>query len=139
VSASKIHRTVQAYNKNGQDRHSNKPWVGRREERTIMTVEEEKMLLSEVEGEALKGKILIYKHIKAKVEKNLGVQFQMIIFGIYLSDITGRRHAPVLRTQKQTRKSKTSIKKTQKVTGNQNIRIPFGGYRQASIQVVFSG
>jgi transposase len=72
VSASKIHRTVQAYNKNGQDWHSTKPWGGRREERSIMTLEEEKLLLSEVEDEALQGQILIYKHIKAKVEKKSG-------------------------------------------------------------------
>jgi transposase len=72
VSKSKIFRVVQAYNKNGQKWHSDKQWGGRREERSIMTLEEERQLLSETEGEALKGKILIYKHIKAKVEKYSG-------------------------------------------------------------------
>jgi transposase len=72
VSKSKIFRTVQAYNKNGLEWHSNKPWGGRREERSIMTLKEEKQLLSEVEGEALKGEILIYKHLKEKVEGYAG-------------------------------------------------------------------
>jgi transposase len=46
VSKSKIFRTVQAYNKNGRNWHSNKQWGSRREERSIMILAEEKQLLS---------------------------------------------------------------------------------------------
>ncbi|MDR3287558.1 MAG: hypothetical protein LBT27_08960, partial [Prevotellaceae bacterium] len=45
---------------------------GRREERSLMTLEEERQLLSEAEQDALNGKILICKHIKTRIEEKLG-------------------------------------------------------------------
>jgi transposase len=45
---------------------------GRREARNLMTLEEERQLLSETEQDALNGKILIYNHIKIRIEEKLG-------------------------------------------------------------------
>ncbi len=72
VKESKIRYTVQLYNKLGKDWRTYGKWGGRREARSIMSLEEEKKLLSEIETLALEGKILIYKHIKGIVEIKIG-------------------------------------------------------------------
>jgi transposase len=71
ITKSKIYRLLQAYNKHGKDWQPLKPRGGRREERSLMTLEEERQLLAEAEQDALSGKILIYKHIKTRIEEKL--------------------------------------------------------------------
>ena len=72
VKKSKIYRVIQSYNKHGKSWRTYDNWGGRREARCILTLEEEVSLLKELEAEALKGQIMIYKHIKEKVEAKAG-------------------------------------------------------------------
>ncbi|KAA6319439.1 hypothetical protein EZS27_030670, partial [termite gut metagenome] len=52
VSKSRIYRIIQSYNKQGKDWRLSKQWGGRREARSLMSLEEEGKLLKEVETEA---------------------------------------------------------------------------------------
>jgi len=72
ITKSKIYYTVQYYNKHGVNWRTYGNWGGRREERSVLSMEEEKKLLKEFEEDALIGKILIYKHIKSRVEVKVG-------------------------------------------------------------------
>ncbi|KAA6349998.1 hypothetical protein EZS27_002606 [termite gut metagenome] len=72
VSKSKIYRIIQSYNKQGKEWRVAKQWGGRMEARSLMSLEEERKLLKEVETEALSGQILIYKDIKGKIELKMG-------------------------------------------------------------------
>jgi transposase len=72
VSKSRIYRIIQSYNKTGKAWRVAKQWGGRREERSLMSLEEERRLLKEVEIEALSGQILIHKDIKGKIELKVG-------------------------------------------------------------------
>lgn len=69
---SKVYYVIQCYNKHGINWRTYDNWGGRREERCNLSLKEEKSLLNELEADALSGKILIYKHIKSKVEAKVG-------------------------------------------------------------------
>ena len=71
TTKSKVYYTIQSYNKQGKDWRSYSNWGGRREERCILTLEEEKTILNSLEQDALSGKVLIYKHVKDIVEKKI--------------------------------------------------------------------
>ena len=71
VSKHKIYKVIQEYNKNGENWRTYDNWGGRRESRCILTLEEESNLLKKFEEEAFSGKILIYKHIKQRVENKV--------------------------------------------------------------------
>ena len=66
-----LFRSVKGYNKQGKDWRKNDNWGGRREARCILTLAEEKQILDSIEKDALIGKILIYKHVKEIVEKQI--------------------------------------------------------------------
>ena len=72
VSKHKIYNVIQQYNKHGKEWRSYDNWGGRRESRCNLSIEEEASILKEVEDDALKGNILIYKHIKSIVEEKVG-------------------------------------------------------------------
>ncbi|KAA6325322.1 hypothetical protein EZS27_025451 [termite gut metagenome] len=72
VSKSRIYRILQSYNKQGIEWRVSKQWGGRREARSLMSLEQEGKLLKEVETEALSGQILIHKDIKGKIELKMG-------------------------------------------------------------------
>ncbi|KAA6337623.1 hypothetical protein EZS27_014300 [termite gut metagenome] len=72
VSKSKIYRIIQSYNTEGKEWRVSKQWGGRREARRLMSLEQERQLLQEVEAEALSGQILIHKDIKGKIELKVG-------------------------------------------------------------------
>jgi len=72
VTESKVKAVIQAYNKHGKDWRIYGKWGGYREERCLLSINEEKKLLSEIESSALEGKILIFRHIKEAVEQKVG-------------------------------------------------------------------
>lgn len=74
VTKQKIYSVIQGYNKYGTSWRTYDNWGGRREERCIFSLETEAEILEELEQEALSGNILIYKHIKVKVEEKAGKQ-----------------------------------------------------------------
>ena len=71
VTVNKIYKTVEKYNKLGASWKSNVRWGGRREERSIMTLEKEREFLHSMETEALNGTILTYQQIKSKLEEKI--------------------------------------------------------------------
>ncbi|KAA6319560.1 hypothetical protein EZS27_030565 [termite gut metagenome] len=88
VSKSRIYRIIQFYNKQGKDWRLSKQWGGRREARSLMSLEEECKLLKEVETEALSGQILIHKDIKGKIESKVGRE----VSDDYVWDLFKRHH-----------------------------------------------
>lgn len=72
VGKHKIYNVIQQYNKEGKGWRTYDNWGGRRESRCNLSLEEEASLLKEVEVDALRGNILIYKHIKNIVEQKTG-------------------------------------------------------------------
>ncbi|KAA6307354.1 hypothetical protein EZS27_040977 [termite gut metagenome] len=72
VSLSKVYHTVQQYNQLGPSWRTNKKRGGRREARSLMSLEEESNILKRIEKQALSGQILIYKQLKSLIEKQLG-------------------------------------------------------------------
>ncbi len=72
VTKTKVWAVIQQYNKFGKDWRIYGKWGGRREARSLMTIEEEAKLLSEIEEKALAGEILIYQNIKGIVEDKIG-------------------------------------------------------------------
>jgi transposase len=72
ITATKVYKKVQTYNKYGVDWLKDKKWGGRREERCHLSIEEEKKLLKQLEEKALNGFILTYKQIKKEVEGKVG-------------------------------------------------------------------
>ena len=72
VKRSKVLKTIQLYNKLGQDWRTYGKWGGRRETRCHLSLEDEKLLLKSLEDAALSGKILTFKHIMEEVERVVG-------------------------------------------------------------------
>jgi transposase len=72
VLKSKVYFVVQCYNKYGLNWRTYDNWGGRRENRCKLSLEDEKLLLKNIEADALSGKILTYKHVKNKVEAKIG-------------------------------------------------------------------
>lgn len=72
INKEKVYRLVQLYNKQGEGFDRNLKWGGRREERSTMTLKEEKSLLTTIEDKAKKGQILTIRDIKKEIENYLG-------------------------------------------------------------------
>jgi transposase len=72
ISLSKVYLVVRRYNKFGKNWYIGDRRGGRRESRCHLTLGEEKTLMKSLEAEALSGNILIFRHIKAKVEAIVG-------------------------------------------------------------------
>ncbi|KAA6331387.1 hypothetical protein EZS27_020003 [termite gut metagenome] len=72
VSISKVYHVIQQYNQLGVSWRTNKKRGGRREARSLMSLEEESNLLKQIEKQALSGQILIYKQVKSLIEEQLG-------------------------------------------------------------------
>jgi len=72
VSKHKIYKVIQNYNKYGETWRSYDNWGGRREARCIFSLQEERELMKEFEKEAVLGNILIYRHIKKRIEDRAG-------------------------------------------------------------------
>ncbi|KAA6310297.1 hypothetical protein EZS27_038378 [termite gut metagenome] len=88
VSKSKIYRIIQSYNKPGKEWRVSKQWGGRREARSLVSLEQECQLLKEVETEVLSGQILIHRDIKGKIESKVGRQ----VSDDYVWDLFKRHH-----------------------------------------------
>jgi transposase len=71
VKPENIYKKVQTYNKFGSSWKDNTKRGGRREERCIMTLCEEKEFLKSVEKDALNGGIITYQHIKSRLENRI--------------------------------------------------------------------
>ena len=71
VTENKIYKTVEKYNKLGASWKTNVQWGGRREERCIMTIEEEKEFLRSIEIDAINGHIITCQQIKSKLETKI--------------------------------------------------------------------
>lgn len=69
INKSKIYRIIREYNNHGKSWKPYDNWGGRREKRCLFSLTEEAEILKEIEEDALLGKILIYKHVKAIIEK----------------------------------------------------------------------
>lgn len=72
ISESKIKTIIQKYNKYGIEWRTYGKWGGRREKRCLLSLDQEKEILSQLESLALEGKILIFRHVKGFVESKVG-------------------------------------------------------------------
>ncbi|KAA6331617.1 hypothetical protein EZS27_019798 [termite gut metagenome] len=88
VNKSRIYRIIQSYNKEGKEWRLSKQWGGRREARNLMSLEQERQLLKEVETDALSGQILIHRDIKGKIVLKVGRQ----VSDDYVWDLFKRHH-----------------------------------------------
>ena len=68
ITPDKVYKTVEKYNKHGVKFKEGVQWGGRREERCLMSMEEERDFLKSIEVDALKGEIINYRQIKSKIE-----------------------------------------------------------------------
>jgi transposase len=71
ITSNKVFKTVEKYNKYGVQWKSGIQWGGRREERSLMSLDEERDFLKSIEQDALNGHIINYKQIKSKLEIKL--------------------------------------------------------------------
>lgn len=67
-----VRRTVQLYNQEGASFTEHLKWGGRREARCVMTFKQETEFLQQVEAEALRGEVLVAKHLRRRVEQQVG-------------------------------------------------------------------
>lgn len=67
-TAAIVQRYVRLYNKHGSDYLPNLHWGGRREQRSLLSFEQEQQLLKKVAEKSLNGEILTAKDIRAEVE-----------------------------------------------------------------------
>jgi transposase len=73
IYTDKVYTTVKKYNTYGVSwKKACNPRGGRREARCLTSLEEEKSFLLSIEKEALKGEILTYRHVLAKLETKFG-------------------------------------------------------------------
>lgn len=86
VKKRKIYNIVQQYNKYGREWREKKQWGGRRDGRSFLTLEEEKLFMKEMEIMASEGKILTYHDIKKEIEKKL----QHLVSGDYIWELFKR-------------------------------------------------
>ena len=89
VTENKIYKTVEKYNKLGASWKTNVQWGGRREERCIMTIEEEKEFLRSIEIDAINGHIITCQQIKSKLETKINDK----VSDDYIWDMF-KRHTP---------------------------------------------
>ena len=67
-----IYRTVEVYNNEGIEFNNALQWGGRRQSRSILSLEQERALLNSIEAKSLRGGILTAKEIKKEVETKAG-------------------------------------------------------------------
>jgi transposase len=72
VSPSTVYRAVKDYSRHGKNWYICRQRGGRRQQRCHLSLEDEKLLMKSLESDALSGKILIFKHIKKRVEDRVG-------------------------------------------------------------------
>lgn len=72
ISDTKFYYIVSLYNQHGASFCEVFKWGGRREARCLMSVEEEQALLQSQEATALKGEVLVAKHLREAVENKVG-------------------------------------------------------------------
>jgi transposase len=71
ITSNKVFKTVEKYNKQGVKWKEGIQRGGRREERSLMRLDEERDFLQSVEEHAHHGSIITYKQIKSKLEIKL--------------------------------------------------------------------
>lgn len=86
TSVSTVLRIVQLYNKQGADFMKHLQWGGRREALCYLSVAEEKEVLQQLQPQALRGEVLVAKHLRALVEQKTGCQ----VSDDYLRDLLHR-------------------------------------------------
>lgn len=69
VDVSKIYRVVQLYNKYGAGFCDRLVWGGRRDARSLLSLDEERLLMDRLKQKASKGQILTMNDIRLAVEK----------------------------------------------------------------------
>jgi len=72
IAKEKVYRIVQQYNKKGKDFDRELHWGGRRETRSLLSLEEEHQMMKALEKEAQTGKIITMNDIRKVVEKKVG-------------------------------------------------------------------
>lgn len=115
IAKSKIYKVIQEYNKHGISWRTYNNWGGRREKRSLLSLEEEANILKEVEKDALQGKILIYKQVKEiiekKISKNISDDYVWDLFKRHgWSKKVPRQHHPKRDLEKQEEYKKNSKK-----------------------------
>ena len=73
VDVSKIYRIAELYNLKGADFDRHLQWGGRREQRSLLSIEQEARLLRSLESRAGSGKIITMNNIRSVVEREAGV------------------------------------------------------------------
>ena len=115
-------KTIQLYNKHGQDWRTYGKWGGRRETRCHLSLEDEKLLLKSLEDAALSGKILTFKHIMEEVERVVGKK----VSDDYIWDLFSRhgwkKKVPRPHHPKADKNAQEEFKKTQCDSGSQVVR-----------------
>jgi transposase len=71
VKVEYIYRKVQCYNKFGVSWKTDLKRGGRREERCIMSLDQERDFLESIEDDALGGQIITYRQVKLKLESQM--------------------------------------------------------------------
>lgn len=72
MSAAKIYRITTLYNKHGESFDKQLNWGGRREQRSLLSYEQEISLMKGLEKQAREGKVITMNDIKGIVEKKVG-------------------------------------------------------------------
>jgi transposase len=72
VSISQVYHVIQQYNPLSSSWRTTRKRGGRREARSLMSLEEESEILKRIEKQALAGQILISKQVKGFIEEKLG-------------------------------------------------------------------
>lgn len=111
TSINVVRRTVQLYNRQGAGFMQDLQWGGRREQRSMLSLEEERLLLKSIEAKAMKGAILTAKEIRKEVERKVKRE----VSEDYLWDLFKRhgwkKKAPRPKHPKQDLKAQDSFKK----------------------------
>jgi transposase len=71
IAKEKVYRIEQQYNKKGKD-FDKLQWGGRREKRSLLSLEEEQQMMKGLEKEAQAGKIITMNDIRKVAEKKVG-------------------------------------------------------------------
>lgn len=72
IKTSKVYKIVELYNLHGADFMKNLQWGGRRNETSLLTIQQESMLMESLKAKAIEGKVLTSKDIRIEVENRVG-------------------------------------------------------------------
>lgn len=72
TDVAKIYRIVQLYNKEGSGFSDKLVWGGRRDARSLLSLDQEQLLMEGLKQKALKGQIITMNDIRLTVEKQTG-------------------------------------------------------------------